>query len=166
MEIHSNVWNSEFTIIPGVLTALLGANRHQNIWLRIWCHLFWLRLWSWGNLRICPSIPSMLWIRTHPTVRGTRKRVIIINNHYEIFTYFISFLSLVLNRPFLSILVFLTILGLTGGLIEQNPNWLPLLLPSPIGGMKISTLSLWIRFRSLNATASQSCLIQMVNEWA
>ena len=31
MEIHSNVWNSEFTIIPGVLTALLGAGRHRNI---------------------------------------------------------------------------------------------------------------------------------------
>ena len=94
-----------------------------------------------------------------------QKRVIIINNYYEIYTYFISFLSLVFNRPFLSTLVFLTILGLTGGLIEQNPNWLLLLLPSPIGGMKISTLSLWIRFRSLNATASQSNSIQMVNEW-
>ena len=166
MEVHSNIWNPEFTVIPGVLTALLGAGRYRNIWLRVWCHLFRLRIWSWGSLRICPSIPSMLRIWTHPTVRSTRKRFIIINHYYKIYTYFISFLSLVLNRPFLSILVFLTILGLTGGLIEQNPNWLLLLLPSPIGGMKISTLSLWIRFRSLNATASQSSLIQMVNEWA
>ena len=166
MEVHSNIWNPEFTVILRVLTALLGVGRHQNIWLRVWCHLFWLRIWSWGSLRICLSIPSMLWIWTHPTVRSTRKRLIIINHYYEIYTYFISFLSLVFNRPFLSILVFLTILGLTGGLIEQKPNWLLLLLPSPIGGMKISTLSLWIRFRSLNATASQSSLIQMVNEWA
>ena len=161
MEVHSDIWNPEFTVIPGVLTVLLGANRNQNIRLRVWCHLFWLRIWSWG---ICPSIPSMLWIWTHPTVRSTRKRFVIINHYYEIYTYFISFLSLVFNRPFLSILVFFTVLGLIGGLIEQNPNWLPLLLPSPIGDMKISTLSLWIRFRSLNATASQSGLIRIVNE--
>ena len=35
MEVHSDIWNPEFTVIPGVLAVLLGANRNQNIRLRV-----------------------------------------------------------------------------------------------------------------------------------
>ena len=30
MEVHSDIWNPEFTVIPGVLAVLLGANRNQK----------------------------------------------------------------------------------------------------------------------------------------